>query len=53
MKTNRILISLNENYVSDLNEYSKELGLTKSDLIRRALDDYFKKVKDNNVNRTK
>lgn len=47
MTTNRILISLPDTYLSQLNNVSETLKLTKSDLIRRALDDYFAKVKVN------
>lgn len=43
--TNRILVCLPDNYVNDLDIYSQRLGLKKSDLIRRALDIYFKELK--------
>ena len=44
VKANRVMVSLPDSYVYDLSRFSKELSLSKSDIIRRALDNYFKQI---------
>lgn len=52
IKSNKVLISLPDSYLTEVDNYSKEKSLSRSDIVRRALEEYFKKVKPQNANNT-